>query len=162
MLKKTILGFITIAAITIAAMVYYINPTDAKNKKFFIADYQNHKLTNQGEKLYRTNCANCHGIKLQGQENWKEMLPDGIIPAPPHDETGHSWHHADIILFNITKYGSQKSPLNKIPRAMPAFENILDDDEIIAIIAYIKSRWPIAIQERNAIINQRYKMQMQK
>ncbi|MGZ0246783.1 MAG: c-type cytochrome [Alphaproteobacteria bacterium] len=38
---------------------------------------------------------------------------------------------------------------------MPAFEGKLSDAEIWASLAYIKSRWPAKIQQRQADINRR-------
>jgi mono/diheme cytochrome c family protein len=58
-----------------------------------------------GERSYATHCASCHGANLQGQPKWMERLPTGRLPAPPHDQTGHTWHHADDELFKITKFG---------------------------------------------------------
>ena len=49
----------------------------------------------QGEDLYREYCAACHGADLEGQPDWRSAGPDGVLPAPPHDETGHTWHHPD-------------------------------------------------------------------
>ena len=49
--------------------------------------------------LYAENCASCHGAKLEGQPDWRSPGPDGVMPAPPHDRTGHTWHHGDGMLF---------------------------------------------------------------
>jgi mono/diheme cytochrome c family protein len=38
---------------------------------------------------------------------------------------------------------------------MPAYADVLTDEEIWAIPAFIKSRWPSAIQARHADINRR-------
>ena len=46
-----------------------------------------------GEQVYAQNCAACHGAKLEGQANWRQRGFNGYMPAPPHDETGHTWHH---------------------------------------------------------------------
>ena len=62
-------------------------------------------LKNAGKLVYGTNCAGCHGAKLEGQANWQIRSADGYLPAPPHDETGHTWHHPDKMLFEFTKYG---------------------------------------------------------
>ena len=98
-----------------------------------------------GEKLYGTHCASCHGKALEGEENWRSQRADGSFPAPPHDETGHTWHHADGQLFEITKRGG--AAYN--PRsAMPGFGESLSNDEIWSILAYIKSRWPEPVQAR--------------
>jgi mono/diheme cytochrome c family protein len=40
---------------------------------------------------------------------------------------------------------------------MPAFGNVLTDAEIWAVLAYIKSRWPTEIRERQAEISRRAK-----
>src|SRR5688500_16047112 len=58
-----------------------------------------------GRILYEAHCASCHGAQLEGQPNWKERRADGKLPAPPHDASGHTWHHPDQQLFEITKRG---------------------------------------------------------
>ena len=95
-----------------------------------------------GERVYAQHCASCHGAKLEGQPNWRSRLPNGRLPAPPHDETGHTWHHADALLFAITKQGlvPPYAPAG-YESDMPAFGRTLSDDEIWAVLAFIKSRW---------------------
>ena len=109
----------------------------------------NNALALQGESLYIKHCASCHGKNLEGQPNWKTRNENGRLPAPPHDETGHTWHHDDQLLFELTKFGMV--PPN-IPEGyesdMPAYENILSDDEIWAVLYFIKSRWPEEIRKR--------------
>lgn len=94
-----------------------------------------------GQKLYAENCASCHGANLEGQPNWKRRLDNGRMPAPPHDETGHTWHHADRQLFTITKQGVG-AVVPGYESDMPAFEGVLAAEEIRAVLAFIKSRWP--------------------
>ncbi|MCY4361382.1 MAG: c-type cytochrome, partial [Gammaproteobacteria bacterium] len=43
-----------------------------------------------GQTLYQEQCAACHGANLEGQPNWRSANDDGTLPAPPHDETGHT------------------------------------------------------------------------
>jgi mono/diheme cytochrome c family protein len=94
-----------------------------------------------GQSLYVANCARCHGAKLEGQPDWMTRNESGRLPAPPHDESGHSWHHSDKQLFTITKFGlAAISP--GYESDMPAFENLLPDDQIRLIWHYIKSTWP--------------------
>jgi mono/diheme cytochrome c family protein len=95
-----------------------------------------------GERVYAQHCASCHGAKLEGQPNWRSRLPNGRLPAPPHDETGHTWHHADALLFAITKQGlvPPYAPAG-YESDMPAFGRTLSDDESWAVLAFIKSRW---------------------
>ena len=94
-----------------------------------------------GRELYAETCASCHGADLEGQADWKRRLDNGRIPAPPHDETGHTWHHSDQDLFTITK-GGVEALVPDYESDMPAFEGILGDEQIEAVLAYIKSTWP--------------------
>ncbi len=96
----------------------------------------------QGAQLYAQHCASCHGAKLEGQPNWRIRLPNGRLPAPPHDESGHTWHHPDRVLFGITKYGlvpPYAPPGHQSD--MPAFGGKLSDAEIRRVLAYIESHW---------------------
>ena len=114
-------------------------------------------LVSLGQKIYLENCASCHGVKLEGQKNWQTRDDEGYLLAPPHDETGHTWHHTDEYLFLMTKYGIEKIIGKKYPNNMPAYEDILSDKEIIAVLSFIKSSWPKKIQEIHNNINRRSK-----
>ncbi len=105
-----------------------------------------------GRRVYAAACASCHGVSLEGQPNWQRRLPNGRLPAPPHDASGHTWHHPDEMLFRITKYGPGAYP-NGHQTDMPAFEKRLTDDEIAASLAFIKSTWPADIRARQARID---------
>lgn len=110
-----------------------------------------------GKNVYVKNCASCHGVNLEGEENWKSRKPNGMMPAPPHDETGHTWHHNDNYLFMITKYGVEQILGEKYPNNMPAYKEILSDKEIIAVLSYIKSTWSPKVQKIHDQINTRSK-----
>ncbi len=109
----------------------------------------------QGQKIYAAECAACHGAKLQGQPNWRQRMPNGRLPAPPHDETGHTWHHADAALFNLTKNGLQSIAGPDYQSDMPAYGDTLTDAEIIAVLSYIKSEWPPDARATHDEINKR-------
>ncbi|KUP93647.1 MULTISPECIES: c-type cytochrome [Tritonibacter] len=94
-----------------------------------------------GQTLYAENCASCHGAKLEGQPDWRRRLDNGHMPAPPHDETGHTWHHSDRNLFIVTKKGIG-AVVPGYESDMPVFEGLLTDDEIADVLSYIKSTWP--------------------
>ncbi len=99
-------------------------------------------LLQRGEALYRAHCAGCHGAGLQGQANWRERGADGRLPAPPHDATGHTWHHPDEVLLEITKNGvARAAGLPDYETNMPAYGGTLSDDDIVAVLSWIKSRW---------------------
>lgn len=98
-----------------------------------------------GRDLYGQHCAACHGADLEGATDWRQRGPDGRFPAPPHDETGHTWHHGDAMLFDYTRRGGQAflDDLGvKFDSGMPAFGDILSDAEVEAILAFIRSTWP--------------------
>ncbi|MCL4798930.1 MAG: c-type cytochrome [Burkholderiales bacterium] len=101
-----------------------------------------------GKTVYDKHCAACHGANLEGQPRWQSRLPSGRMPAPPHDASGHTWHHPDELLFGMTKHGivPGKYAPPGYESDMPAFAGTLTDDEIWAVLAYIKSRWPPEIQ----------------
>ncbi len=104
-----------------------------------------------GRVVYEKHCALCHGPRLEGQPNWQRRLPNGRLPAPPHDDTGHTWHHPEGVLFAITQYGLV--PPHAPPgyqSDMPAFQPVLADDEIRAVLAYIKSHWSAEVMEWRA------------
>ncbi|TVS04326.1 MAG: cytochrome c [Rhodobacteraceae bacterium] len=106
-----------------------------------------------GRTLYAEHCAVCHGADLEGAPDWQRPGPDGRLPPPPHDETGHTWHHGDTMLFEYTKRGGQAYLADlgvAFDSGMPAFGEVLSDDEIMAILAFIRSTWPERIQEIQA------------
>ena len=107
-----------------------------------------------GKAVYQARCAACHGARLEGQPNWRERNAAGRLPAPPHDASGHTWHHPDQVLFNVTKYGVAKGAnLKDYDSAMPAFEGVLSDAEIVAVLSWIKSRWPPEIRKQQEEVN---------
>jgi mono/diheme cytochrome c family protein len=112
------------------------------------------ELVERGGRIYQANCGSCHGVNLEGQPDWRGPGADGMMPAPPHDETGHTWHHTDDVLFGLTKYGVAKfAGLKDYQSAMPVYENILTDDEIIAALSFIKAQWPEELQKRHSEMN---------
>lgn len=95
----------------------------------------------QGQRLYQANCASCHGGSAGGSVN---------DYPPRHNANGHTWHHGDCELEQIARNGP--SPIATADRAstgatippgmqMPAFRDRLSDDEIKAILSYIKTLW---------------------
>lgn len=110
--------------------------------------------TTRGQRIYAARCAACHGARLEGQATWREPGPDGRLPAPPHDANGHTWHHPDELLFRITKFGVAKAAnLKDYASAMPAYEGMLGDEEIVAVLSWIKSQWPADIRSRHDELN---------
>ncbi len=105
-----------------------------------------------GREVYVESCASCHGAGLEGQPDWQRRLENGRMPAPPHDESGHTWHHSDRNLFIITR-GGVGAVVPGYESDMPAFEEVLTDEEIAAVLAYIKSTWPKLQREFQAEVS---------
>ena len=88
-----------------------------------------------GKRVYDANCAACHGPNGEGQPNWKVPV-NGVFPAPPHNSSGHTWHHPDQVLLEVIAKGGG------LPNsAMPAYADILTPDESGAVLDYIKTFW---------------------
>jgi mono/diheme cytochrome c family protein len=94
------------------------------------------ELARAGESLYLQQCAACHGVDLRGAPNWKTPNDDGSYPPPPHDSTGHTWQHSDATLIDLILNGSAFEQSR-----MPAFAGRLSEDQVWAIIEYLKSQW---------------------
>jgi len=109
--------------------------------------------TVRGAALYAERCAVCHGTALQGQPNWRQVNRAGRLPAPPLDGSGHAWRHSDAELLHTVKFSviDQAGPGYKTD--MPAFDAVLADADIKAIIAFIRSRWPAGIQAAQSFLN---------
>ena len=120
-----------------------------------------HEMANRdilaGQNLYQENCASCHGVNLEGQEDWRTGGENGVLPAPPHDATGHTWHHDNALLFEYTKLGGKGAlaarGILEFNSGMPAYDGIISDDEIWDILAYIRSTWPKREQQAQASRN---------
>jgi mono/diheme cytochrome c family protein len=94
-----------------------------------------------GREVYQANCAVCHGANAEGAPNWKTPGPDGLFPPPPHDDTGHTWHHPDQLLYEIIRDGFNDPLRPGSALRMPAFGTKLNDSEIHAVVEYFKSLW---------------------
>ncbi len=84
-----------------------------------------------------------------------KRLPSGRMPAPPHDATGHTWHHPSAVLFGIVKEGVVKYAPPGYESDMPAYAGTLSDDEIRAVLAWIRSTWPDDVKRRHAELDAR-------
>ncbi|HSH26644.1 MAG TPA: cytochrome c [Wenzhouxiangella sp.] len=78
-----------------------------------------------GETIYADTCATCHGVEGEG-------AAQPGIPAPPLDGSAHSWHHSDSQIIGLIRDGGAQ---------MPAVGAGWSDDEVEAVIAYVKTRW---------------------
>ncbi|HVL58534.1 MAG TPA: cytochrome c [Burkholderiaceae bacterium] len=138
-----------IAAIAAAAVVAIFVGSDAESP----ADPADAALVSLGASVYARHCASCHGASLEGQPNWQTRRADGRLPAPPHDASGHTWHHPDRVLFEMVMDGVAKHAPPGYRSDMPAYRRVLSEREVWAVLAYIKSRWPPQILQRQQRID---------
>lgn len=115
--------------------------------------YKDAAITRQGAGIYGDYCASCHGADLKGQANWRAQDADGYLPAPPHDETGHTWHHPDAQLIAITRDGTEALVGGSYKSRMIGFGGTLSPPEILAVLAFIKSTWPQRVIDAHDRIN---------
>jgi len=134
-----------LAVVGIGAAVFMNRPTESVGG----VDPDDPAQVALGQEVYRQQCASCHGVGLEGQPDWRSRNADGRLPAPPHDETGHTWHHPEDQLFQMIKLG-MNPPI--VPEGyesdMPAYEGLLTDAEIWAVLSYIENTWPSNIRAR--------------
>jgi mono/diheme cytochrome c family protein len=97
----------------------------------------------RGEELYLQFCASCHGVNLEGQSNWQLPSVDGSYPAPPHDSSGHTWHHPDSLLEEVIVQGGDRASGSQ----MPPFGEKLGPEDIVDLLSFIKSRWGMEQRE---------------
>ena len=111
-----------------------------------------------GATLYAEHCASCHGANLEGQPNWRVQNEDGSLPAPPHDDSGHTWHHADQMLRDYTRLGGaealRRMGITGVVSGMPAFGGVMTDGEIDAVLDFIKSTWSQRTRDHQRMITE--------
>ena len=138
-LKLAILSLLFVVG---SIAIWFVYRPSAKN------DVPNSTLTSppatviaQGSAIYQQHCAVCHGVNGEGQVPTAPFDRDetGRYTAPPHNETGHTWHHADDLLIEIVHDGGMGQP--DLFHEMPAFGEQLTDEQIQAVIIYIKTLW---------------------
>ena len=144
-------AWIGIAAIVVLAAVVGVVAWRASLSPLR-ADPADPVLVAEGREVYGKSCASCHGARLEGQPDWRARMANGRLPAPPHDADGHTWHHPDRQLFQITKYGLA-AIVPGYESDMPVYGGILSDRQIWAVLAFIKSTWPEEIRDRQERAN---------
>jgi len=149
--SQLLLAAAAIGAVVLVVAISSLAPKPADTGLLKPDDVQ---VTALGRQVYATHCAACHGAKLEGQPDWRQRDAQGRLPAPPHDASGHTWHHPDETLVRITKFGVAKAAnLASYESSMPAYEGVLSDAEIVAALSWIKSQWPASIRVKHDEMN---------
>ncbi|MBN4080200.1 c-type cytochrome [Beggiatoa alba] len=103
-----------------------------------------------GGKLYKQNCAQCHGNSAEGNPDWRSRSADGKWLPPPLNGAGHTWHHSKQLLMTIITHGTLQEG-----GTMPGWGDTLSAQEIDAILTWVQSKWPEDIYTRWLEINRR-------
>lgn len=139
--RNAIVGFVIICLLAVGVFVIRTSlrsmAIDAGR-----ANAANAELVARGEQVYATRCASCHGGDLRGEQGWPQRRPNGVMPASPLDQRGPAPQRDDQWLFNTIKLGGQATAPAGYTSYMPALGGGLTDEDIWAVISYIKSTWP--------------------
>ena len=91
-----------------------------------------------GRTLYDDSCLACHGAGGIGEAPGDPEAQDEFgFKAPALNNDMHAWHHSDLGMRATISKGSPRN------ERMIAWQEVLSDDEINSVIAYVKSTWSI-------------------
>lgn len=85
-----------------------------------------------GQTLYRAYCAQCHGLEGDG---FGVNSPDMEVAPKDHTETAEMQTRNDADLFKAIKDGGKAVDKSAL---MPNWDANLSDDEIHALVAYLR------------------------
>lgn len=145
--SSVVIASVVVAIVGAGAAIWFVNRSAVPG--------EDPAVIATGARIYAESCAACHGLRLEGQPDWRSRNAAGRLPAPPHDASGHTWHHPMKVLFEITKYGVGRFAGPGYVSDMPAFEGRLSDDEIRAVLGYIRAQWPEEIRKVHAEIDRK-------
>lgn len=100
------------------------------------------QLVDLGRQVYGLRCASCHGVNLEGQPGWQNAPPGGPGPAPPLNANGPSPQRSEEWLIRVIRDGGTAVAPPGYRSGMPAYGAVLSDQEIRALVAYMRSTWP--------------------
>lgn len=121
--------------------------------RIHFADADDLGLVTRGRQVYAGRCASCHGHFLQGQPLWRTADEDRPLRAPALNESGPDWMHSDEELFATVSDGHLPSAAPNPRSRMPAFQYVLAQNDILAVTAFIKARWPVSLRVAQAALN---------
>lgn len=116
-----------------------------------------------GRTVYYQHCAYCHGDYLEGQADWDLAYPNGGRPPVPLDISGPAPLHTEDLIYKIIKEGGQSVSPASYRNNMPAYQNVLNEQEIWAVIAFMVDQWPERTQKdwqrANMVMRERLRQQ---
>lgn len=120
-----------IATVVLISFLIFWPTVKIPEDNFF--DIRDQNLIVVGKKVYAQHCVACHVINLDS----KASLLNGMTHARSISAASN---HTNAELFQIVKNGLNHSHHGKDTK-MPAFRKFLSDNEIIAVVTYMRSTW---------------------
>lgn len=142
-----------LSALSLAFAAWHLSPAVGATSRGHFANADDVSLVREGRAIYMMSCSSCHGRKLEGQALWQVMDQYAGRRAPAQDATGHTWQHSDEALFQKTKFGRFPTEPSNRHYYMPAFAGRMTDHQILAVLAFIKSSWPLGMRASQAMLN---------
>ncbi|MFN3286242.1 MAG: c-type cytochrome [bacterium] len=136
----------------VALLVLVLGLVPACDRLFRASSDSSAPDVRRGERLYNQYCLSCHGGPTGGS----------MMDYPPrHNARGHTWHHPDCQLREIIKNGGDEMTammrrMMAPPNAptMPAFRDVLTDEDVDSILAFIKGWWTAEQRDFQAQVTQ--------
>jgi mono/diheme cytochrome c family protein len=91
------------------------------------------QIMERGEKIYKTQCMDCHGKGGEGVS--------GIYPALKGNVSLQTTSLTNPIRLILAGGFAPATRLNPRPYSMPPFAPILDDTEVATVLTYIRNAW---------------------
>lgn len=145
-MQRTLTACLAFGAL-LAGTLMIVGPGWSDNTSDTGLPYMDEDRVAAGRVVYDSYCASCHGTNLEGEPDWQSRDADGYLPAPPHDETGHTWHHDSALLTRIVRDGTEAIVGGSYKSNMMGFGDVLSDEDIANVLGYIKSTWPDEVKE---------------
>ncbi|MCP3720198.1 cytochrome c [Paraburkholderia sp. CNPSo 3281] len=123
------------------------NEVDKSPKSTFVTE-EAARLVPLGKKIYESQCAVCHATEGQGKPPHFPPLADN-----QSIQMNSAVNPIRMVLNGGYAPGTRKNPM---PYGMPPFAQSLSDEEVAAVVTYIRTAWgnhgtPVSVHEVNAL-----------
>ena len=71
----------TLGILLIGAVIFYLLSPANESEANIALKHKDSTVTDLGRDVYAENCASCHGVALEGQDNWRQRDAEGYLPA---------------------------------------------------------------------------------
>jgi mono/diheme cytochrome c family protein len=121
---------------------------DTANGKSAVSGEERNLLAQLGSKIYDAQCASCHGKHGEGK------LPD--FPPLANNQSIQMTSAVNPIRMVLNGGYAPGTAKNPSPYGMPPFAQSLSDDEVAAVVTFIRTAWgnhgtPVTAKDANAL-----------